>query len=158
MQDLREMPDRGRFHRPIAVAGAAFALIVLASVLRPDLGHADAALAVGLPPDVAKQGIAIGYALNYAKREEAQAEALKRCREFRDAPQATRDLCKIVENFRDRCVAIALDPEPGTTGLGWSVDKKQEQDEEMAMDTCIDAAGKKRRDFCRITFTRCDRK
>mgnify|MGYP001404486891 FL=1 len=95
---------------PALLAGVVFALTVAAgAILRPDIGRADAALAIGLPPDVAKQGIAIGYALNYAKREEAQAEALKRCREFRDAPQATRDLCKIVENFRDRCAAIALD-------------------------------------------------
>ena len=140
-------------------AGAAVVLMGLAgAVLRPDMGHADAALAVGLPPDVAKQGIAMGYALNHATKEAAQAEALKRCREFRDAPQATRDLCKIVENFRDRCVAIALDPEVGTTGLGWSVAKKQEMAEEIAMEKCVDTAGKKRRDFCRITFTRCDRK
>lgn len=159
MRDLREMTDRVLLRRPMTVAGAAAALMVLAgAVLRPDMGHADAALAVGLPPDVAKQGIAMGYALNHATREAAQAEALRRCREFRDAPQATRDLCKIVENFRDRCVAIALDPEAGTTGLGWSVAKKQEMAEEIAMDKCVDTAGKKRRDFCRITFTRCDRK
>jgi Domain of unknown function (DUF4189) len=140
--------------------GSAFfvAVALAVTLLRPDMGHADAALAVGLPPDVAKQGIAIGYALNYAKKEEAQAEALKRCRAFRDAPQATRDLCKIVENFRDRCMAIALDPEVGTTGLGWSVAKKQDMAEETAMEKCVDTAGKKRRDFCRITFTRCDRK
>ena len=143
----------------MAVAGAAFALIVLAgAVLRPDMGRADAALAVGLPADVAKQGIAMGYALNHATKEAAQAEALKRCREFRDAPQSTRDLCKIVENFRDRCVAIALDPDIGTTGLGWAVAKKQEMAEEIAMEKCVDTAGKKRRDFCRVTFTRCDRK
>lgn len=141
------------------VAGAAFALIALAgAVLRPDMGHADAALAVGLPADVAKQGIAMGYALNHATKEAAQAEALKRCREFRDAPQSTRDICKIVENFRDRCVAIALDPDVGTTGLGWAVAKKQEIAEEIAMEKCVDTAGKKRRDFCRVTFTRCDRK
>ena len=140
-------------------AALLLALIVLAGVtLRPHAGRADAALAVGLPQDVAKQGIAIGYALNYAKKEDAQAEALKRCREFSDAPQSTRDLCKIVENFRDRCMAIALDPDVGTTGLGWAVAKKQEQAEELAMDKCVDSAGKKRRDFCRITYTRCDRK
>ncbi|MBX9591009.1 MAG: DUF4189 domain-containing protein [Hyphomonadaceae bacterium] len=139
--------------------GVSFAFMILAgSVLHPAPGHADAALAVGLPGDVAKQGVAMGYALNYASKQEAQAEALKRCREFRDAPQATRDLCKIVENFRDRCVAIALDPDAGTTGLGWAVAKKQEQAEELAMDKCVDTAGKQRRDFCRITFTRCDKK
>lgn len=153
------MTGQAEPRRPIPTAGAFFALIVLAAtVLRPDTGNADAALAVGLPADVAKQGIAMGYALNYANKEEAQAEALKRCRAFRDAPQATRDICKIVENFRDRCMAIALDPDTGTTGLGWSVSKKQEQAEEVAMERCADTAGKKRRDFCRITFTRCDKK
>ena len=153
------MTEQAEPRRPIVIAGAFFALIVLAAiVLRPDTGNADAALAVGLPADVAKQGVAMGYALNYANKEEAQAEALKRCRAFRDAPQATRDICKIVENFRDRCMAIALDPDTGTTGLGWSVSKKQEQAEELAMERCADTAGKKRRDFCRITFTRCDKK
>jgi hypothetical protein len=126
--------------------------------MRPDTANADAALAVGQPADVAKQGLAIGYALNYASKEAAQAEALKRCREFKDAPQATRDLCKIVENFRERCMAIALDPDTGTTGLGWAVAKMQEAAEELAMEKCLETAGKKRRDFCRVTFTRCDRK
>ncbi len=145
--------------RQMPTAGVLCALTILAgAVLRPDTGNADAALAVGLPADVAKQGIAMGYALNYASKEAAQAEALKRCRAFRDAPQATRDICKIVENFRDRCMAIALDPDTGTTGLGWSVSKKQELAEEIAMERCVDTAGKKRRDFCRITFTRCDKK
>jgi hypothetical protein len=132
--------------------------VLAAIVLRPQAGNADGALAVGLPADVANQGVAMGYGLNYAKREEAQAEALKRCRGSKDAPQAARDLCKIVENFRDRCLAIALDPDAGTTGVGWAVAKKQEVAEEMAMDKCIDTAGKKRRVFCRITTTSCDSK
>src|SRR5262249_55081245 len=117
----------------IPIAGIFLSLAIACGVaLRPGPGRADAALAVGLPSDVAKQGLALGYALNYATKETAQAEALKRCREFRDAPQATRDLCKIVENFRDRCVAIALDPEVGTNGLGWAVAKKQELAEDQA--------------------------
>jgi hypothetical protein len=153
------MTDHTRTVRPMLTAGVFFAFIVVAgTALRPDAGNADAALAVGLPADVAKQGVAMGYALNYDSKEAAQAEALKRCRAFRDAPQATRDICKVVENFRDRCMAIALDPDTGTTGLGWSVSKKQEQAEKLAMERCADTAGKKRRDFCRITFTRCDKK
>ena len=153
------MTDQTRTVRPMLTAGVFFAFIVAAgTILRPGTGNADAALAVGLPADIAKQGVAMGYALNYDSKEAAQAEALKRCRAFRDAPQATRDICKIVENFRDRCMAIALDPDTGTTGLGWSVSKKQEQAEELAMERCVETAGKKRRDFCRITFTRCDKK
>lgn len=153
------MEDRAKPLRSLPAVGALLALIVAVSaVLRPSTGSADAALAVGLPTDVAKQGVAMGYALNYANREEAKVQALKRCREFRDAPQATRDLCRIVENFRDRCVAIALDPDTGTTGLGWAVAKKQDMAEDIAMEKCVDTAGKKRRDFCRITLTRCDKK
>ena len=126
--------------------------------LWPDRSIADSALAVGAPGDITKQGLAMGYAVNYPTKEAAQAEALKRCREFRDAPQTTRDLCKIVESFRDRCLAVALDPDAGTKGLGWAVAKKQDAAEEQAMEACMETAEKKRREFCRITYTRCDKK
>jgi hypothetical protein len=131
-------------------------LLAAAVLLRPTAGHADAALAIGVPPDVARQGLAVGYALNFPSKEAAQAEALKRCREFRDAPEATRSLCRIVENFRNRCIAIAMDPDAGTTGVGWAVDREQVLAEEFAMERCIETAGKRRRSFCRVTFTRCD--
>jgi hypothetical protein len=143
---------------PLLVACLLAAAGATVAILRPSPAGADGALAVGLPGDVAKQGVAMGYALNYDTKEAAQAEALKRCRNFQDAPQATRDLCKIVENFRDRCIAIAFDPEVGTTGLGWSVSKRQELAEEVAMERCAETAGKKRREFCRITYTKCDKK
>jgi hypothetical protein len=120
--------------------------------------RADAALAVGLPSDVAKQGLAMGWAFNYASKETAQAEALKRCRGFRDAPQSTRDLCKIVESFRDSCMAVALDPDYGTTGLGWGVHNNQEWAEDAAMEKCMETSDQKRRSFCRVTVTRCDRR
>ena len=144
-------------HLRLAASLCALVLVVVAA-LSPDKSNADAALAVAQPPDVAKQGLAMGYAVNYSSKEAAQAEALKRCREFRDAPQSTRDLCKIVESFRDRCLAIALDPDAGTKGIGWAVAKKQDLAEERAMEACIEAAERKRREFCRITYTRCDKK
>ena len=55
--------------------------------------------------------------LNYRTKEAAQAEALKRCRGYRDAPQSTKDLCKVVETFSKTCLAVAWDPDNGTTGL-----------------------------------------
>ena len=140
------------------VLGLCALVAVTGWALWPDDSSAEAALAVGIPGDVSKQGLAMGYAVNFPDKQAAQAEALKRCREFKDAPQSTRDLCKIVESFRDRCVAIALDPDAGTKGLGWAVAKQQEAAEERAMEACLDAAEKKRRDFCRITYTRCDKK
>ena len=143
--------------RPRSKTALAAALICCAGLL-PGRGSADGALAVGLPADVAKQGLAMGYAINYATSEEAQEKALKRCREFQDAPQATRDLCKIVEKFSKRCLAVALDPQFGTTGMGWSVSKNQEVAEDLAMEKCADTAGRKRREFCRVTLTTCDGK
>ena len=136
-------------------AGAAALLLCVAGLLS-ERGHAEAALAVGLPSDVAKQGLAMGYALNYDTTEKAQELALKRCREFQDAPQTTRDLCRIVEKFNKRCLAVALDPQFGTTGIGWSVSKNQEVAEDLAMEKCVETAGRKRREFCRVTLTTCD--
>ena len=145
-------PKAARKQQPWGKAAFAAALLCCAA-LPPDRSSAEGALAVGQPTDVAKQGLAIGYALNYETTEKAQELALKRCREFQDAPQATRDLCRIVEKFNKRCLAVALDPQFGTTGIGWSVSKNQEVAEDLAMEKCADTAGRKRREFCRVTLT-----
>jgi hypothetical protein len=138
-----------------------FGTCVLAGALflaahHAEKASAEAALAVGLPADVGKSGIAFGWALNQATKAAAEAQALERCREFKDAPQATRDLCRIVASFDDRCVAVALDPDAGTTGVGWAVADKQDAAEDAAMDDCMESSGPKRRNFCRIAFARCD--
>ena len=147
-----------RRHRSIALSCIGLAGLTACGIAAMGSSRlrAEAALAVGLPGDVAKQGLAMGWALNYPTKEAAQAEALKRCRNFQDAPQSTKDLCKIAESFRHRCLAVALDPENGTTGLGWAVSKDQKQAEDRAIDSCADSSEKKRRDFCRVTVTRCD--
>ena len=60
---------------PLPKPAGWFVVVLLATlVLQPHAGNADGALAVGLPGDVAKQGVAIGYALNYNAKEAAQAE------------------------------------------------------------------------------------
>jgi hypothetical protein len=133
-------------------------LLLAGAFSRTDMARAEAALAVGLPSDVGKQGVAMGWALNYRTKEAAQAEALKRCRSYRDAPQSTKDLCKVVETFSKTCLAVAWDPDNGTTGLGWAVGKTQKEAEDMAMDGCMETSDKKRREFCRVSVTRCDGK
>jgi hypothetical protein len=117
---------------------------------------AEAALAVGLPADVTKQGVAVGWAINHATGKAAQAEALRRCREAREPPQATRELCRIVESFKDACVAVALDPDAGTGGIGWAVEKAEGTAEAAAMEDCRHSAGEQRRAACRIALARCD--
>jgi hypothetical protein len=117
---------------------------------------AEAALAIGLPTDIAKQGLAVGWAVDHATTEAAQADALRRCREAKEPPQATRDLCRIVERFDDRCVAVALDPDAGTTGLGWAVAERRDSAEAGAMEDCRASSDETRRTACRIVLTRCD--
>ena len=138
---------------PLALAGA---LLVAGALQSADQARADAALAVGRPADVAKQGLAVGWSVDHASKEIAEKEALARCRAFADAPPAAREACRIVETFSDRCLAIAFDPEPGTTGIGWSVDRSRDWAEEAAMERCAETSAPKRRPSCRVALVRCD--
>jgi uncharacterized protein DUF4189 len=131
--------------------------LLLASALQgADWGRADAALAVSQIGDVAKQGVAIGWAVDYGSKEAAKTEALARCRAFPDAPQATREACRIVETFSDRCLVVAIDSAPGTTGVGWGVHRNRDWAEEEAMEMCVEASTSKRRESCRVALSRCD--
>jgi hypothetical protein len=132
------------------------ALVLGAAAHGADSARADAALALGRPADVTSQGIAIGWAVDYGSRAAAEAEALARCRGFRDAPQATRDLCRVVESFAGSCLALALDPEPGTTGVGWGVHKDRDWAEDAALEACAKASAPRRREACRVAVVRCD--
>ena len=137
----------------LALTGA---LLIAGAVQGADGARADAALAVSQIGDVAKQGVAIGWAVDYGSKEAAQTEALARCRAFPDAPQATREACRIVETFGDRCLAVALDPAAGTAGVGWGVHKNRDWAEEEAMERCAEASTPKRREACRVALIRCD--
>jgi hypothetical protein len=137
----------------LALTGA---LLLAAAINGASGARAEAALAVGQPADVAKQGVAMGWAVDYPDKAAAEAEALARCRGFKDASQATRDLCRIVESVRDTCLAVALDPDRGTTGLGWGVHKNKEWAEDAAMERCAEASSPRRRASCQVALVRCD--
>ncbi len=132
------------------------AILLAGALLGIGGARADAALVVSHVGDVARQGLAMGWAVDYASKEAAEKEALARCRAFADAPQATRDACRVVESFRDRCLAVALDSEPGTTGVGWEVHKNRDWAEEGAMEKCAESSSPKRRTSCRVALIRCD--
>jgi hypothetical protein len=137
---------------------ALLAPVLLAAALQAAAGPAgaEAALAVGQPADVAKQGVAVGWAVDYADKVAAEVEALARCRGFKDAPQAARDACRIVESVRDACLAVALDPDRGTTGVGWGAHKNREWAEDAAMERCAEASSPRRRASCQVALVRCD--
>src|SRR6202166_4819462 len=93
-------------------------LLFAAGAMRPTSAVADGALAVALPPDVVKQGFAYGYVTDYPDADKADAQALKKCRDTTIA--GVRPLCTVIQDFKDQCVAVAMDPQAGTPGVGWS--------------------------------------
>lgn len=134
---------------------ARWAAVVMA-VAWPSASHAEGALAVGLPGDVARNGVAFGWAIGFETRAEAEAEALKKCRAFDGAPEATRALCRSFQSFSGQCFAVAMDPKEGTPGVGWAVAPTQAAAERRALEACRSTAGATRRQFCEVSATRCD--
>jgi hypothetical protein len=119
---------------------------------------AHGALAVGLPDNVAKSGVAMGRSWNHETAESARNEALDRCLSEKNASIEARKLCEIVREFEDECVALAMDPKDGTPGVGWAIAKSEADAEKAAMKKCKSTAGRERQEFCKLFTTRCDGK
>jgi hypothetical protein len=131
-------PYRSRWRRDAARVLVLLALVVF----RPVSGNADGALAVALPPDVVKQGFAYGYVTDYPDTDKADAEALKKCRDTTIA--GVRPLCEVIQDFKNQCVAVAMDPQAGTPGVGWSVAPDLHTAEAQALSKCESTAGPRR--------------
>lgn len=114
------------------------------------------AIAIGEPQDVAKEGLAVGIVVNYSSEAKAAETALANCRSYKDAPQSTRDLCKVVKAFTSECVATAYDPKPSTPGWGWSIGFTKDVAADAAMANCLLSAGADRARFCAAATTLCD--
>jgi Domain of unknown function (DUF4189) len=129
---------------------------LLAALAWPRTGAAEGALAIGLPRDVANEGIAIGWVINSDSPDTAHERALRRCLDFKEAPATTRALCKVIKTFRGECVAIALDREEGTPGVGWAIAVSEQDARADALAACASTAGDERRQHCKVTVLRCD--
>jgi hypothetical protein len=132
------------------------ALVALSLFLNPYArpGYAEGAIVIAQPPDIIRQGFAYGTAYNYDTTEEAVSHALESCRNTKD--DARRALCKLIRTFHHECVAVAMDPKDGTSGVGWAVAAGAEKAEAAALAACRATAGN-RRSFCKIdTATGCD--
>src|SRR5260370_8604449 len=92
------------------------ALGLLAVALLPHPAVAEGALAIGLPNDVTKDGVALGWNTNSPTAAEARQKALAACRDVKNSTDAARSLCTIVGTFHNQCVAGAADPDAGTPG------------------------------------------
>jgi hypothetical protein len=119
------------------------------------LGSASAigALAIGVTGDIAKDGYSLGATVNHDNEASARKAALDWCNTH--GSKKTQGKCKVVEVFRNQCVAESLDPKVGTPGAGWAIGPDRATAENRATEICKASAGRSRRDFCRIEFYEC---
>lgn len=118
---------------------------------------AEGVLAVGITKDIVADGFVIGYSVNKATLEEARDRAMSSCRNAR-APntEAAKKECKVVAEFRDKCVAIADDPKEGTKGFGWAVAVSRADAVGQALEMCKRASSPARASYCRLAHASCD--
>jgi lipoprotein NlpI len=131
------------------------AAVLMACILWPHIAAADGALAIGLPADVAKSGFAAGFSYNAKSKEDAEQTAMEYCKKAA-APKGTVALCKVIETFSDRCVALSMDPKVGTPGAGWGLGDDLRGAQREALAKCESTAGAGRRAACVVTESNCD--
>jgi hypothetical protein len=133
----------------------AAAVLFIAIAAPVNSARTEGALAIGIPADFAKDGFAVGGAINFPNRAEAERRALQECRDFKGAPKAT-VRCAVVANFKRECYAIAFDPDTGTHGYGFAVAQTRAVAEDRAMAACRMRSDENRRNACRLDLVRCD--
>lgn len=117
---------------------------------------AEGALALGVPENVAKDGFAYGWAFNMDTASEAKEGALEACRTTKEGSKQAKKLCRIYDTFSNQCVAISMDPDAGTPGVGWSIADNRASAEKAALANCKATAGTARMEFCEISTSKCD--
>lgn len=144
--------------RPLACETLLFRLLplVATAVFACGPATAEGALAIGQSPNVAKTGVAFGWVVNYPEGEAAQ-KALEYCAKFRTGSRALPQ-CAVVEVFQEACLAISLDSEAGTSGIGWSIGSTRLKVEAEATEKCQVAADQGREKFCKLVASCCDGK
>jgi hypothetical protein len=143
-------------HRRLLSAAFSASAVFCALTFAADPGLTKGTVAIGLPNDVAQGGFAMGISYNYPANGDADAEALKQCLNFMDAPDSTRALCKVDRHFENECFAMAMDPEPGTYGIGYKVAATQSDADASAMDDCRSTSTSDRTQYCVVSYRICD--
>jgi hypothetical protein len=119
-------------------------------------GIADGAIAIGVPNSVPKDGVAQGYSIRAKTLEDARRVAMGYCGDEKKSSKTAAGLCKVITVFQDLCVALVLDPMPGTPGYGWGLGPDKPAAEKAALAMCYDNAGADRRQYCQTTASDCD--
>jgi hypothetical protein len=139
-------------------AGALAVTVLFCAVVLPNVGHAAGALAVALPPDVAKGGFSYGYSNGNDDTATAESKALNACRTTKDAANDTRlrNLCKVIMDYANQCIAVSMDPAAGTPGVGWAIATDKRTAEHDALIKCEATAGPGRAAACVVDHSGCD--
>ena len=130
--------------------------LAVGSCLLASAAMAAGTLALGLTDDFANDGVSVGVSWNFDTRAEADSQAVSQCRAFEEAGEAARSQCRVAATIDNQCVAVAVDPEPGTFGLGWAMGGTSQQAEAGALAKCRSASAADRAKFCSIIESRCD--
>src|SRR5215510_9622082 len=128
-------------------------LVAVFAGLAPVTAAAHGALAIGLPQSVEHEGFAYGVTWDFPNVSEAAERAMKRCRE-ENVP--AKEHCRVLRSFARECVAIAMDPAPGTPGVGWGIGPTREAASATASKMCHDTGGESRRAYCTVSNVECD--
>lgn len=132
-----------------------FALFALATLVLAPRVYAAGAIAVGQTTNIAKDGVAIGWATGSVNKERAESVAKQKCLDFKEAPQKTRDRCRIITTFENQCIAISLDPKAGTPGYGYAIRPTLAEAKSEALERCRSTAGDRARQ-CVDSDSSCD--
>jgi hypothetical protein len=117
----------------------------------PNVAQAAGAVAIGLPADVAKDGISMFVDVNADSAPKARSQALIGCKTKTPGSDTSKALCKVVATFTNQCAAMALDPKDGTPGFGWAIADTAEEAKKQAIANCRDTAGPDRQDACVVS-------
>jgi hypothetical protein len=105
-------------------------------------------------------GFTYGYSVDNETTPRARDKALNACRTTKDAAKSAKlcRYCKVIEVFSRKCVAVAMDPAPGTPVIGWAVAEDLRTAEQEALSRCEDTARRGRRAACVVDHSGCDEK
>jgi hypothetical protein len=110
---------------------------------------AEGALVVGVPAKGLRDGFAFGYVFDRKAPEEAVDDAMKICHDEAEKVSLPHDICKLVDTFTSKCVAVAMDPV--NKWAGWAIAPDKKAAERQALANCRKGAK-----ACKLHQSDCD--
>jgi Domain of unknown function (DUF4189) len=121
--------------------------------------YAHGAFAIGGSTADTDYGFAAGYTWDQPTKQQAEAKAIERCKAYpSEAPEHTNAKCAVVQTYSHAWLVIAMDPDRGQTGFGYSVNVDKETAERNAMALCKSSSPNARKSFCAIAAEQHDEK